>query len=200
MLGLPCLLTFCPGSPEACAPGSFSSAAGGWPRAVLFVSVSHTSLGAVPTSLPLSLPEKRFCVTAPRDSLCTKLWICAKGWFLSDCEIGLVPLALSIWIPWNFAFFHNFKLVLHPWMADWFVNTCPGFPGESVCPAVPVMLTVFCAIGKKQGGIWKSLRLAGVVKLFSISRLEIRKEPAFINYFSPLLSICNSCLCSDTVT
>lgn len=70
-------------------------------------------------------------------------------------------------------------------MPDWFVNSCPGFPGESVCPAVPVMLAVFCAIGKKRRRIWKSLRLDGVVKVFSISRPEIHKEPAFINCFSP---------------
>lgn len=68
-------------------------------------------------------------------------------------------------------------------MPDWFVSSCPGFPGESVCPAVQVMLTVFCAIGKKQGRIWKSLRLDGVVKVFSICRSEMHKEPAFNNYF-----------------
>lgn len=68
-------------------------------------------------------------------------------------------------------------------MPDWFVNNCPGFPGKSVCPAVPVMLTVFCTTGKKRGRIYKSLRLDGVVKVFSISRPKIHKEPAFNSYF-----------------
>lgn len=186
MLGLPCLLAFC--------PGSLSRGECPW---FFLLSDSWVTLGS---SFCLCLRHIRPSVRWEHPSLCLfprkdfvwqhRVTVCALscgsvlkvGVFLT-VKIGLVPLALSIWMPWNFTFFHNFKLVLHPWMPDWFVNNCPGFPGESVCPAVPVMLTVFCTTGKKRGRIYKSLRLDGVVKVFSISRPKIHKEPAFNSYF-----------------
>lgn len=88
-----------------------------------------------PTPLFVSSLEKNVC-----DS--TNSWVWAKGWCFLTLKTGLVPLPFSIWMPLNFTFFRNFKLVLHSGVMDWFVSNCPGFLGESVLPAVLVLSTL----------------------------------------------------------
>lgn len=150
------------------ASGSSSWATREWPWPVLFFFVSgaaiHPSVWCIHPSLCLF--PRGDCVWQHRMvvsmlSLGSGLKV---GCFLM-LKMGLVTFALSIWMPLNFVIFYNFKLVLHSWMLDWFVSNCPGFLSESVLPAVPVMLTAFCTMGRKQVWIWKSLRLDALLKI-----------------------------------
>jgi len=104
-------------------------------------------------------------VTALRDGFCAKPWICAKGLLLSNSEKGISPLCIIYLNALKFYLLSQFETRFTLLDARLVCEQVSRLSRESVLPAVLVVLTAFCTVGRKRGQIWKSLRRDALVRI-----------------------------------